>query len=165
VKSTHDGSQFCTKVSLDTSSISIQMVQEVSKVEGGPFAGRSHRGWPLPGQARDNRVPLPLPFGYFSPRARIFTFDCLCLRSVYYMWRITGDQQWQDRGWRMFTSWMEACTTTYGFADLAQVDSWPPQLSDKQESFRKAETDIFFLVEQIQILLSIIFRAGISLVR
>ncbi|KAH9442654.1 hypothetical protein Pst134EA_031700 [Puccinia striiformis f. sp. tritici] len=62
------------------------------------------------------------------------------IESVYYMWRITGDRQWQDRGWRMFTSWMEACATTFGFADLAQVNSWPPQLSDKQESFVLAET-------------------------
>ncbi|PLW16691.1 hypothetical protein PCANC_13351 [Puccinia coronata f. sp. avenae] len=62
------------------------------------------------------------------------------IESVFYMWRITGDRQWQDRGWRMFTSWMEACATTYGFADLVQVDSWPPQLSDKQESFVLAET-------------------------
>ncbi|EFP85254.2 uncharacterized protein PGTG_11423 [Puccinia graminis f. sp. tritici CRL 75-36-700-3] len=61
-------------------------------------------------------------------------------RSVFYMWRITGDRQWQDRGWRMFTSWMEACATTFGFADLEQVNHWPPQLSDKQESFVLAET-------------------------
>ncbi|KAH9447168.1 hypothetical protein Pst134EA_029210 [Puccinia striiformis f. sp. tritici] len=62
------------------------------------------------------------------------------IESVYYMWRITGDRQWQDRGWRMFTSWMEACATSFGFADLAEVNSWPPQISDKQESFVLAET-------------------------
>ncbi|OAV93850.1 hypothetical protein PTTG_27181 [Puccinia triticina 1-1 BBBD Race 1] len=62
------------------------------------------------------------------------------IESVYYMWRITGDRQWQDRGWRMFTSWMEACATNFGFADLAQVNRWPPELSDKQESFVLAET-------------------------
>ncbi|KAA1111823.1 hypothetical protein PGT21_013079 [Puccinia graminis f. sp. tritici] len=62
------------------------------------------------------------------------------IESVYYMWRITGDRQWQDRGWRMFTSWMEACATKFGFADLEQVNQWPPQLSDKQESFVLAET-------------------------
>jgi len=62
------------------------------------------------------------------------------IESVYYMWRITGDRQWQDRGWRMFTSWMEACATTHGIADLEEVNSWPPKLSDKQESFVLAET-------------------------
>jgi hypothetical protein len=39
-----------------------------------------------------------------------------------------------------FTSWMEACATKFGFADLEQVNHWPPQLSDKQESFVLAET-------------------------
>ncbi|PLW55823.1 hypothetical protein PCANC_02256 [Puccinia coronata f. sp. avenae] len=62
------------------------------------------------------------------------------IESVYYMWRITGDRQWQDRGWRMFTSWMESCVTKYGFANLENVNYWPPLLVDKQESFVLAET-------------------------
>ncbi|KAA1129581.1 hypothetical protein PGTUg99_030524 [Puccinia graminis f. sp. tritici] len=62
------------------------------------------------------------------------------IESVYYMWRITGDRQWQDRGWRMFTSWMEACVTKFGFANLEDVNSWPPKTTDKQESFVLAET-------------------------
>ncbi|OAV93851.1 hypothetical protein PTTG_01658 [Puccinia triticina 1-1 BBBD Race 1] len=62
------------------------------------------------------------------------------IESVYYMWRITGDQQWQDRGWRMFTSWMEACVTDFGFANLENVNVWPPRKLDKQESFVLAET-------------------------
>ncbi|OAV87248.1 hypothetical protein PTTG_29514 [Puccinia triticina 1-1 BBBD Race 1] len=61
-------------------------------------------------------------------------------RSVYYMWRITGDQQWQDRGWRMFTSWMEACVTEFGFANLEDVNAWPPMRFDRQQSFVLAET-------------------------
>lgn len=62
------------------------------------------------------------------------------IESVYYMWRITGDRQWQDRGWRMFTSWMEASMTQFGLADLSKVDSLPVKLSDKAESFVLAET-------------------------
>ncbi|MBW0489631.1 hypothetical protein O181_029346 [Austropuccinia psidii MF-1] len=62
------------------------------------------------------------------------------IESVFYMWRITGDKQWQDRGWRMFTSWMESCITKHGFADLREVNMLPPQGSDKEESFVLAET-------------------------
>ncbi|KAA1128600.1 hypothetical protein PGTUg99_010837 [Puccinia graminis f. sp. tritici] len=62
------------------------------------------------------------------------------IESVYYMWRITGDRQWQDRGWRMFTSWMESCVTEFGFASLKDVNRWPPVLSDHQQSFVLAET-------------------------
>lgn len=39
-----------------------------------------------------------------------------------------------------FTSWTESCFTEFGFADLKDVDSWPPLRSDKQESFVLAET-------------------------
>ncbi|KAI7957048.1 hypothetical protein MJO28_004143 [Puccinia striiformis f. sp. tritici] len=62
------------------------------------------------------------------------------IESVYYMWRITGDRQWQDRGWRMFTSWMESCVTNFGFANLDNVNRLPPQHSDSQQSFVLAET-------------------------
>ncbi|EGG01508.1 family 47 glycoside hydrolase [Melampsora larici-populina 98AG31] len=62
------------------------------------------------------------------------------IESVFYMWRITGDKVWQDRGWRMFTSWVEGCLTDFGFADLMDVNRLPYQRSDKQESFVLAET-------------------------
>ncbi|KAH9811056.1 family 47 glycoside hydrolase [Melampsora americana] len=62
------------------------------------------------------------------------------IESVFYMWRITGDKIWQDRGWRMFTSWVEGCLTDFGFADLIDVNQLPYQRSDKQESFVLAET-------------------------
>ncbi|KAI7936935.1 hypothetical protein MJO28_015834 [Puccinia striiformis f. sp. tritici] len=62
------------------------------------------------------------------------------IESLFYMWRITGDRQWQDRGWRMFTSWLEACVTKFGFANLEDVNSWPTNTIDKQESFVLAET-------------------------
>ncbi|EGG03425.1 family 47 glycoside hydrolase [Melampsora larici-populina 98AG31] len=62
------------------------------------------------------------------------------IESVLYMWRITGDKVWQDRGWRMFTSWVEGCLTEFGFADIVDVNHLPYQRSDKQESYVLAET-------------------------
>ncbi|CAH7673567.1 glycoside hydrolase [Phakopsora pachyrhizi] len=62
------------------------------------------------------------------------------IESVFYMWRITGDKVWQDRAWRMFTSWVENCLTEFGFADLKDVHGSTARLSDKQESFVLAET-------------------------
>ncbi|KNZ56138.1 hypothetical protein VP01_2489g1 [Puccinia sorghi] len=68
------------------------------------------------------------------------------IESVYYMWRITGDRRWQDRGWRMFTSWMESCTAEYGVAGLQSVNYLPPMLFDKQESFVLAETFKYYFL-------------------
>lgn len=36
------------------------------------------------------------------------------IESVFYMWRLTGDRYWQDRGWQMFTSWVEHSITESG---------------------------------------------------
>lgn len=36
------------------------------------------------------------------------------IESVFYQWRLTGDRKWQDRGWQMFTSWMEHSITESG---------------------------------------------------
>jgi len=68
------------------------------------------------------------------------------IESVYYMWRITGDRRWQDRGWRMFTSWMESCIAEFGVANLNNVNYLPPMLLDKQESFVLAETFKYYFL-------------------
>lgn len=43
------------------------------------------------------------------------------IESVFYMWRLTGDRQWQDRGWNLFTRWVEATISPSGFAELSDV--------------------------------------------
>jgi mannosyl-oligosaccharide alpha-1,2-mannosidase len=53
---------------------------------------------------------------------------------------MTGDRKWQDKGWRMFTSWIEASLTKFGFADIVNVHVSPPELRDSMESFVFAET-------------------------
>lgn len=56
------------------------------------------------------------------------------------MYRITGDPEWQDIGWRMFTSWVNGTITPAGFATAADVNINPPPLEDSMESFVLAET-------------------------
>jgi mannosyl-oligosaccharide alpha-1,2-mannosidase len=65
--------------------------------------------------------------------------------SVFYMWvvrmfarlelttcryRLTGDPKWQDRGWRMFTAWIEKCTSQYGISSVGDVRQKDPRHTD-----------------------------------
>ncbi|EPQ31057.1 uncharacterized protein PFL1_01246 [Pseudozyma flocculosa PF-1] len=62
------------------------------------------------------------------------------IESVFYMWRITGDVQWQERGWQMFASWVYHAMTDAGFSAIHDVHSVPADWTDSMESFTFAET-------------------------
>jgi mannosyl-oligosaccharide alpha-1,2-mannosidase len=62
------------------------------------------------------------------------------IESVFYMWRITGDQIWQERGWQMFCSWVTHSMTNVGFSSLSNVLQVPAMQTDSMESFAFAET-------------------------
>lgn len=68
--------------------------------------------------------------------------------SVFYMYRLTGDKKWQEKGWRMFTSWMDSCTAGAGFSSVSDVSVYPPRLADNMESFVFAETFKYFYLLQ-----------------
>ena len=57
------------------------------------------------------------------------------IESIFYMWRITGDPVWQERGWQMFCSWVTHSMTTVGFSSLSNVLTVPAPQSDSMESF------------------------------
>ena len=67
------------------------------------------------------------------------------IESVWYMYRITGDKTWQDKGWRMYEAIMKACKTEVGHSAVAEVAS-PEGTSqlDEMESFWLAETLKYF---------------------
>ena len=62
------------------------------------------------------------------------------IESVLYMWRVTGDEVWQERGWQMFASWMTHALTSVGVSSIRDVMSVPAYKTDGQESFALAET-------------------------
>ncbi|KAN0059600.1 hypothetical protein ACQY0O_008167 [Thecaphora frezii] len=62
------------------------------------------------------------------------------IESVLYMWRLTGDVQWQERGWQMFASWVYHCMTDVGFSGIGDIYSVPASWMDSMESFTFAET-------------------------
>jgi mannosyl-oligosaccharide alpha-1,2-mannosidase len=59
------------------------------------------------------------------------------VESLFYMWRITGDQRYRDQGWEMFKSFMNytAVELGGGFTSLKNADVVPPVMADNMESF------------------------------
>jgi mannosyl-oligosaccharide alpha-1,2-mannosidase len=51
------------------------------------------------------------------------------------MYRITGDERYQDQGWRMFTDWVDQTRTEWGFGSVKDVSRRNPLLGDNMESF------------------------------
>ena len=62
------------------------------------------------------------------------------IESVWYLWRITGDQVWQERGWAMFVAWIKHTIAPFGFAGLNNVNIRNYRHRDKMESYVLAET-------------------------
>ncbi|KAK0538717.1 hypothetical protein OC834_000309 [Tilletia horrida] len=84
---------------------------------------------------RQNRQPTGMYSHSPSYRNRPETIE-----SVFYMWRITGDPAWRERGWQMFSSWVVHSMTDHGFSSLASVYEVPASKTDSQESYTFAET-------------------------
>jgi len=68
------------------------------------------------------------------------------IESVYYMYRITGDPIWQDRGWAMWQAVIRAVGTEIGHSAIQDVTSKEKHAepTDSMESFWLAETLKYF---------------------
>ncbi|KAB8337136.1 hypothetical protein FH972_021440 [Carpinus fangiana] len=68
------------------------------------------------------------------------------VESLFYMWRVTGDEKYREWGWQMFEAFMEhtAVKNGGGFTSLDHVDKVPAPMRDNMESFWMAETLKYF---------------------
>ncbi len=59
------------------------------------------------------------------------------VESLFYLWRITGDEQYRHWGWEMFEAFMEHTLVEdgKGFTSLDNVNEIPPLKRDNMESF------------------------------
>jgi len=59
------------------------------------------------------------------------------IESIFYMWRITGDEMYREWGWEMFKSFMKysAVEEGGGFTSLSDANVIPPVTRDNMESF------------------------------
>ncbi|KAI4086831.1 MAG: hypothetical protein LQ344_007232 [Seirophora lacunosa] len=68
------------------------------------------------------------------------------VETLFYMWRITGDEMYREWGWEMFRSFVNYTRVEgdAGFTSLASVLDVPPSTRDNMESFWLAETLKYF---------------------
>jgi hypothetical protein len=59
------------------------------------------------------------------------------VESLFYMWRITGDEKYREWGWEMFQSFVKwtALEDGTGFSSVSDVMKTPPPTRDNMESF------------------------------
>jgi mannosyl-oligosaccharide alpha-1,2-mannosidase len=66
------------------------------------------------------------------------------IESVFIMYRLTAEQSWQDKGWRMFEAIVNHTKTDIANARIGNVMDANPAKEDSMESFWLAETLKYF---------------------
>lgn len=66
------------------------------------------------------------------------------IESVFVMYRLTGDDYWRQKGWRMFEGISKYTRTMFGHSAIDDVTSMEPHATDSMESFWLAETLKYF---------------------
>ncbi|KAM7186980.1 Glycosyl hydrolase family 47 domain containing protein [Naviculisporaceae sp. PSN 640] len=83
--------------------------------------------------------------GFASINDRRYILRPEAIESVWYMYRITGDPIWQEKGWRMFEAIIKATQTEVGHSAIDSVTTEEnPLPTDSMESFWLAETLKYF---------------------
>ncbi|KAL0939705.1 class I alpha-mannosidase 1a [Colletotrichum truncatum] len=85
-----------------------------------------------------------IPPGFVNINARRYILRPEAIESVWYMYRITGDPIWQEKGWNMWQAVIKATRTEYGASAVDNVLSEKPEPVDEMESFWVAETLKYF---------------------
>ncbi|CAL5226192.1 g9026 [Coccomyxa viridis] len=62
------------------------------------------------------------------------------VESIYYMWRLTGEQRYRQWGWEIFQAFQEHARGDVGYHSLKDVTKMPPVPGNGMESFWLAET-------------------------
>ncbi|KAK4988652.1 hypothetical protein LTR66_007258 [Elasticomyces elasticus] len=97
-----------------------------------------------------------LPPGFSKITSKKYILRPEAIESVFYLYRITGDQHWRDVGWRMFKAIQDNTYAQYGNSAIDDVTKTAPELENAMESFWLAETlKYFFLLFSEESLLSL----------
>lgn len=60
------------------------------------------------------------------------------------MYRVTGDETWREKGWKMFNAIENHTRATYGYSAIDDVTADSPTKLNEMESFWLAETLKYF---------------------
>ncbi|KAI1413284.1 glycoside hydrolase family 47 protein [Hypoxylon sp. FL1857] len=93
----------------------------------------------------ENRIESErLPPGFISANYHAYILRPEAIESVWYMYRITGDTSWQDKGWKMFNAIVSQTRTEAGNSAIDNVLLPNSDKKDEMESFWLAETLKYF---------------------
>ncbi|KAK4653710.1 hypothetical protein QC762_0086420 [Podospora pseudocomata] len=87
-----------------------------------------------------------IPPGFTSLSDKRYILRPEAIESVWYMYRITGDPKWQEKGWKMFESVIKHTQTEVGHSAIRDVTAKGDAggMDDSMESFWLAETLKYF---------------------
>lgn len=89
---------------------------------------------------RDERIPA----GFVNITSRKYLLRPEAIESVFIMYRLTGNDYWREKGWRMFEAIEKYTRTDYAHSAIRDVTRDEPQFQDEMESFWLAETLKYF---------------------
>lgn len=87
-----------------------------------------------------------LPEGFVRARDLRYLLRPEAIESVFYMWRITGDQVWRDAAWRMWEGIVKEAETELAFAAVEDVNQQGSTQTDSMEVRLRADVVVLFLV-------------------
>ncbi|KND87058.1 Mannosyl-oligosaccharide alpha-1,2-mannosidase [Tolypocladium ophioglossoides CBS 100239] len=85
-----------------------------------------------------------LPGGFVRVRDARYLLRPEAVESVFYMWRVTGDQVWRDAAWRMWEGIVSETETELAFASVEDVRVHSSKKADSMETFWLSETVKYF---------------------
>ncbi|KJA15407.1 glycoside hydrolase family 47 protein [Hypholoma sublateritium FD-334 SS-4] len=106
--------------------------------EIGRWKAEGRQGKP-PGTSEPRPERDPTHRDYSATNAR-YLLRPETVESIFYMWRLTGDVKWRDRGYAIFQAIEKYTRTVYGYGSIYGVDSLRPSQMDDMPSFFLAET-------------------------
>jgi mannosyl-oligosaccharide alpha-1,2-mannosidase len=93
--------------------------------------------------------PRDLPEAISRVRDGRYLLRPEAIESVYYMWRITGDEEWREAAWRMWEAIMREAKTDVAFGSVLNVRLRNQGTMDSMETFWLGETvKYFYLIFQ-----------------
>ncbi|CAF3647475.1 unnamed protein product [Fusarium graminearum] len=85
-----------------------------------------------------------LPEGFVRVRNSEYRLRPEAIESVFYMWRITGDDVWRTAAWRMWDNIVKQTETQEAFATITDVNRKGSDKRDNMETFWMSETIKYF---------------------
>jgi len=84
-------------------------------------------------KAAQMKISRPASFHDFMDSRYILRPEAI--ESVFYMWRITGDPIWQDKGWHMWESIEKVSWTELAYSAIANVNDANSMKTDSMERY------------------------------